>query len=419
MSYAELAPTNGQLKRLARVVADPLSAVAFVRETLGMPEAYDDPKEFLLEVEEQGLSSLLYKDIRRSGSEHLFSGEILGSLKVSYMKAAMRSAVLFSELEVVLDAFQKAAIPAILLKGAHLAGAIYEDSALRSMEDVDLLVKAGDFARAQEVLVSLGYVLDGECAWNELDRNRTGHTYVKSAPPRVHIEIHNNPHHGYRTGDYSRFDLQGIWERASPVRIGGANALGMSPEDLLLFLSWHYRFHYFSKLIWLYDIGVILQRHGNIIDWPGLMASAHWARLDTTLYYCLQLASMMLKAPLCIDGSVKLQPPYVARKLVPYVLRMGGSQVLSAPEHRLLRVALQHLMVHRNLDLLRLAGGLLFPSKVALGSRYVRNDSLRLKFVRFYYLIHPFSVLKNGLRGGLILFRQTKPTGVKPVGGRR
>ena len=48
-------------------------------------------------------------------------------------------------------------IPAILVKGAHIAAAVDVDPVLRPMYDVGLLVRMTDPARARVAIVSLGF----------------------------------------------------------------------------------------------------------------------------------------------------------------------------------------------------------------------------------------------------------------------
>lgn len=58
----------------------------------------------------------------------------------------------------VVDALERAGIPAVALKGSALAGRLYGDEALREYADVDVLVARTDLARAASVVRALGWV---------------------------------------------------------------------------------------------------------------------------------------------------------------------------------------------------------------------------------------------------------------------
>jgi hypothetical protein len=77
------------------------------------------------------------------------------------------------------------------------------------MGDVDLLVPKDRLARARKAIMDGGY--------------------------REQIE---NPTYPFR------IDVDGLWERAMPVRGGGVEIQGLSPEDLVLHLCLHAAAHH-------------------------------------------------------------------------------------------------------------------------------------------------------------------------------
>ncbi len=94
---------------------------------------------------------------------------------------------LYRELAQVVRACNDAGVPVILLKGAHLAEAVYGNIALRPMVDVDLLVKQADLMRVHDILIGQGYALaeksDAACS---VVRHMP--PFTKDGVPR--IEIH-------------------------------------------------------------------------------------------------------------------------------------------------------------------------------------------------------------------------------------
>ena len=70
-----------------------------------------------------------------------------------------RGEMMRRELLAALDVLGAAGIPVILLKGAALCAAHYQDWSLRPLGDLDLLVPEEDAARALRVLQAAGYTL--------------------------------------------------------------------------------------------------------------------------------------------------------------------------------------------------------------------------------------------------------------------
>jgi len=407
LSYVEKEPTD-TLKTGGHLKPTRPSVVDFVRKTMGKPEDFASDELFLKQIQAHGLAPLLYTDIRQRGMESQFPKQVIANLRASYIQSTAAHVLFSHELESVLEGLGKVGITPVLMKGAHLGESLYEEGGLRIMSDIDILIGPGEFERAQEVLPEIGYRLDGELIWNSLDTDRTGYHYFKGHPPNwVCLEVHNSPLHGHRTGNYSKFDVAGIFERSTPVTVGGASALGMGPEDLLLFLCNHYRFHEFERLIWLYDIGLVWQRFGATMEIQALADYARQLNLSTTLYYCLLFVRDTLEVPVDPALLEKLRPPFVPRRLFGSLLESTGYRVLGASQYSPLRVTLlQHFMVQRNFDLVRLAARLLFPTTANLGARYVGNKVWRLKLIKLFYLIHPFHVLAVGLKTTVVLTRR-------------
>ncbi len=63
---------------------------------------------------------------------------------------------------VVLDAFETAGVPSLLLKGPALARMLYTEAEHRGYSDIDLLVPASRLGAAREALIELGYTKAGE-----------------------------------------------------------------------------------------------------------------------------------------------------------------------------------------------------------------------------------------------------------------
>ena len=145
----------------------------------------------------------------------------------------IRNTRLLAQLNGVLKAFREAGIEVVVLKGAHLAELVYEEVALRPMADVDLLVRPAGLHDATRLLRSLGYeqATAGPAAaprhQEAIRENMEVDPFRK--PGGLLLDLHYAIAVPAQMADA---DLDGVWSRVQEARIGGAQALVLSPEDL-------------------------------------------------------------------------------------------------------------------------------------------------------------------------------------------
>lgn len=182
-------------------------------------------------------------------------------------------------------------VPVILLKGAHLAHAVYPDPSLRWMIDVDLLVRPEDLPRAADVLRAEGF--------DQLGTSRADAPIVESAhlprfvrayPPAV--ELH------WTLAEDGSSDPDELWQRAVPLETDGVAALGLCPEDLLVHVCVHAcQKHLFAMgLRPICDVAEIVRRFGGTLAWAEVDARARRQHRQRSVYLVLRLAKEMLGA---------------------------------------------------------------------------------------------------------------------------
>ena len=187
-----------------------------------------------------GVAPLLYDRLRPLSSNCHIPPAVLLNLPVAYLANAARNLRIYHQLGQVLTALQEQGIPVIVLKGAHLAELVYGNIALRTMCDLDLLVRKDDLARTAARLQELGY------AWNDCQGVEAASATSHHLPPFLRpgaapIEIHWTIA-GLRLG--LNIERDGLWERSRAVVVAGVETLVLSPEDLLLHLCMHAGSHH-------------------------------------------------------------------------------------------------------------------------------------------------------------------------------
>ncbi len=82
-----------------------------------------------------------------------------------YRELTLRyNGALLAALKTVMAAFESAGVEAVVIKGPLAQIGLYGQCFLRPSTDIDLLVRQRDFARANDVLIRLGYALPADCA---------------------------------------------------------------------------------------------------------------------------------------------------------------------------------------------------------------------------------------------------------------
>ncbi|GAC1385469.1 MAG: hypothetical protein NVS4B7_08430 [Ktedonobacteraceae bacterium] len=315
-----------------------------------------------------------------------------------YRTEALQNLFLEGELQNVLRAFNQANIPLMLFKGPTLAYTVYPQPHMRTYHDIDALVHPADISRAHALLLSMGYTFYEEFRGNALDKNRTGYNYTLQRSHfalEVLIELHTAPH----TGEIATiFDVDALWQQAQPITVLGQQALMMAPIDHLLYLCWHYRFHGFSRLIWLYDLVAMLRSFDTNFDWHRLVQAAHQQRLATTLYYCLSWCHDLFGVVIPQYVFMRLRPPLACRFIVERVTMPHPARALVSPNWQPRRILAHRAMVDSTSALLAVGLRAFFPTPTILAKRYMQSSRLPLQLYFLFYFIHPLLTLAKGFR---------------------
>jgi hypothetical protein len=240
------------------------------------------------------IEALFYREIKsRDFPAELIPDHVRKKFRQAYRNLATANTGLFFDALKVLKSLAENQLPVIALKGFGLAKSIYGDIALRPMYDIDLLLKEEDLVRAGRILLALGYKQDFP-AWESMLK-----TY-HHLPPFTNkngtiIELHWN----IVTPDSPiKVDIDGLWERASFIKIDHAEVQVFSPEDLFLHLCIHACFHLQTELdlIPFCDMAGLIKTSADKIDWQIVIARASRWGAKKCLYLMLLLVQELLGA---------------------------------------------------------------------------------------------------------------------------
>ncbi len=189
-------------------------------------------------------------------------------------------------------AFDARGVVFMPVKGVHLCTSLYENIGERTIWDIDILVRLEQMREALEVVEASGYRSSRPFEL-ELEVRSYHHVPVflkLDAPP---LEIHwtlLNPR--FQNG----LSWQELWGRSVVERVGETKAHVLAAEDLLVYLCVHvaYQHIYIDALRSLYDIKLLLQKHGDDLDWGAITARSRTWGLGNSTYLSLRITDELL-----------------------------------------------------------------------------------------------------------------------------
>lgn len=184
----------------------------------------------------------------------------------------------------------------VVLKGVALGPVLYPATTLRSLRDIDLLVPREDMPAALSILNDAGYRHVPEIAPG-INQQIEHHEHLEGGPHQsIAVDLHWNLVSG--DADWRTPPMEWFWQQTEPWQPQGnarlaaiveaAAAQGqpvqqLTPTANLLYLAAHCMLQHGgaqARLIWLYDLHLLLTTCAARIDWPQVLehaAAFRWA----------------------------------------------------------------------------------------------------------------------------------------------
>lgn len=325
---------------------------------------------------------------------------ILNHLQKEYYTAHCQRILRDRELSRIMTALESADTPALLFKGAALAHTAYPNPALRTMGDIDILVRETQVESARQVLEELGYKYQPELPqrFNPFNTQFTGESVFRRTMGRTLTLV--DLHWALFTIEIIRrttaIDLEALWTRAVPIKIEGATVFGLAPVDQLMHICLHLSMHGFMHLVGYVDILQIVA--AGQIDWDVFVHCVRQRHLCIACYFPLWWARHAWNANVPPWVLEALEPDRLRRQLGRWMLVRGiwrEPDTGHAWDH-----LVQLLIVDRFTDLAKALLWLLFPGPAWLQERY----RLRGRWLAWIWtIVHPIVVLWEGVHSAVTL----------------
>ncbi len=230
------------------------------------------------------------------------------------------SAVLRGDcLQTVLDYCARRGIETIVLKGGHLAESYYPHPALRPTDDLDLLIHPQDVKSARATLEKIGGKLQEQTA-----------TAGKFLFPDtgIFLELHTGLQTAQRKNPAFAIRIEDFWNDSLPTQLLGQETRVLSPTINLLYLAAHLSHHSFSRLIWFYDLVLLMEKSGGDIDWEELCRKAKEYHCAAQVYYPLLFTGLFFR---------QTNPRAVLGRLAPSQAKQAITRIFITPDKILKR----------------------------------------------------------------------------------
>jgi len=211
-----------------------------------------------------------------------------------YFSGVAQNTVLTTELNEILDAFNREAIDALAYKGVALATLAYKELTLRhASSDIDLLLRKRDIARARVILEARGYRSVFSRQYDRFMLRRHYHLHLAHTDRELHVELH-----WALTPSCWPFLLnpEQLWGRAQCVNVAGRQVPTLNPECTLLALCAHASKEGWGRLSQILDAGLLIASHPNL-NWSWTFTEARRIGRKRVLFLGLRLASELTGAP--------------------------------------------------------------------------------------------------------------------------
>jgi len=351
-----------------------------------------DWDEFVALSKSHKLSNLLLGFLVRNDLIDFVPSNQIKELREKNRQNAIQNIYLLQEAEIILKQFRVSDIEVIGLKGVYLLDNIYEDISMRSMSDLDLMLKKKDIPEAIEIIKKLGY--KPSTYFDIRDKNID----IKHVPPMIknnnlYLEIHwtlleeNEPF---------TIDIDGLWARAVPAKIAGVDAFALSLEDLILHLCLHltYQHHLQNGLRGLYDIALVLEQRQSEIDWNVFVDRAKEWHAERVVALTFHLLEDLLEVE--IPSYVYME---LLQKPIPGEILDQSKMIIMKKTNAMGSVTPDQARFSEDSGLwarVKLVLSRIFLPKITIARLYaIKPDSIK---IYYYYLVRFYELMRQYFR---------------------
>jgi hypothetical protein len=360
---------------------------------------------FISLASSHGVGGLLLYWLRRMGLEGNLPTDVYKDLIGIYESFSNTWEDYHEIIKKILRRFYENKIDVILLKGAQLAYTDYPHVFLRPMGDIDLFVIRSDQSRVIKLMLEMGFNLyePGDSCNRFFIRGVVKGKERNTHKP-VFIEVHSNFKAPIRLNksfgvDMDEFwtgtQMKSIWDGTQMKYIAGFPFLQLFPTYNVIYLCTHFGEHHFSRMIWAYDLALLIHRHGEEIDWETLKDLCPRMKIRSPLYHSFRLCQELFQIPVPEGVLRSLSPHWWRKRIGHYLVRRNILFSEKSRSSRLGPFLIKMLCIDNWLEA---AAWFFFPTREWMKKQYSLQS---IRWIYSYYILHPILYLVNAIRAPL------------------
>ena len=351
-------------------------AQTFLRGVVGLPVdsaefmrlQQRDPVAIAQWVDQIEIGPLVYHRYRESWPS------LASHLSIDYYTTMGLNIVHQERLQKILEAFNSAELPIVLLKGAALSHTVYDTPLLRPMRDIDLWIQTEEMPRALELFGQLGYQI-AKPDRRPLDQQRelVGEMMLGQMGNQTttHLDLHWQPIHGWWARYCTSIDLKQQWAAKTPMTVGEQCAYRLSAEDMILHLASHAIINYLGPHVTLRAmIDTMLISQKLPINWQLLAQRAIAWRIHYPLWFILQLMVRFFDHPHARAILPLIEPSPLRQRYLAQTMSIDDLLAGRNLEKTKWRYAVILSFAKHPSDIGRFFGRMVWPEKSWLIARY-------------------------------------------------
>ena len=229
--------------------------------------------KLLEEARQHSVTSLIYSSINKSSIIKSLDKERMNSFKKQALYSGINQVRHIKQTAEILKELQEESIEVIVLKGL-VVRYLYPNPDLRTMSDADIIVHKDDLERISEILVKMNY------KQTKYEDEHGAHIVFNKENSCIEVQW-TLLNEDFFKGDRSFEDS--LWDNAMTVKVGEAEALSLSWEDLAVHLCVHMASHFSHKgfgVRQLCDLVLVVEKKAKEIDWIGFNEKIKKCKLE-------------------------------------------------------------------------------------------------------------------------------------------
>ncbi len=344
-----------------------------------LPQVQTDEWHKIADLADQnGFLPLLYLSLDKLVAFDELPANVLDCIREGFWRSSIRNRLALEQLGLILKLFEDERIPVVVLKGSALASWLYPSEGSRLFTDVDILVRQSAKEQAAAILLENGWTRGPRVA--DFREPYLGQeSFQKEGALPIHVELHwhilDLPYFK------ERIPMDWFWDRTQKLEVQGNPILAFSPTAQLLHLCAHLGIHHREpRLIWSYDLALLLTRQREQINWSELAEAMRLFNLGQAVQDSLRLVWESWGVGIPPEGKTLLSgvKPSSLERLSAHA--MAARQVAAGPAwDGLFGPSLQ-----RNWNYWLRA---LFPNQAYMRSRYHNSSTPALLFLYGWRII--------------------------------